>query len=72
MAPKFKVSQTVTVDDVNVEIGRRSNRLTFRITTGSGALFLVSEDTANAMADALDEAIDLVESDPLLWEGGSV
>lgn len=69
---RFNSQKTLTVGSVTVEIGKRSSRTAYRITlpNGSadgGSVFVVEEDAAADLVDALDDALDCVESDPLLW-----
>jgi hypothetical protein len=71
---RFNSQKTITVGSVTVEIGKRSSRTAFRITlpngtADGGSVFVAEEGTANDLADALDEAIDCADADPLLWVG---
>lgn len=66
MSAKFHSKRTIETGGVKVEIGRRSNKPAFKITTSFNA-FIVDDAEANALGDAIDEALDVFDSDPLLW-----
>lgn len=65
---RFRTKSSVTVGDTVVEIGRRANAPAIKIALSEGSTFIIDETTANEVADALDEALDTLESDPLMWE----
>lgn len=67
MAAKFHSKRTVVVDSVTVEIGRKSNAPAFKIHLPNAGAVIVDEAYVNSLADALDDTLDIFESDPLLW-----
>jgi hypothetical protein len=67
----FRSKSTVQSDIVRVEIGSRSNAPAFKVMLPGGMTFILTEAEAYSVADTLDQALDLLESDPLLWENGS-
>jgi hypothetical protein len=71
MAAKFHSKKTFTRGEVTVEAGFKSSKQWVKITVPSGtgeAVFSAPMARADDLADALDDALDAMESDPLLWE----
>lgn len=63
---KFYRKRTVNKGDMIVDIGLRNGEVNFRIIPPTAAPLSLTWDQVNDLADALDEAIDRQEDDPLL------
>jgi hypothetical protein len=64
---KFRPKSEHQVGDITVAVGRRSNAPAIKMQIAPDCAVIIDIDTADALADALDEALTAYEADPLLW-----
>lgn len=67
MGKAFKTNRSLVMGAITLDIGKRGSKTAIRYNQEGKATLVLTEDEANDLADALDDALDLLDSDPALW-----
>jgi hypothetical protein len=68
---RFFTQRTFASGSTFVEVGTRAGKPVLKVTLEATSAFIVPAPEANTLADLMDDALDALDTDPLLWGDGS-